>query len=106
VIETEYLAVRHVLTAPLVADRAAPYIGEDDFDFEGLGAEAERMSGGQALLVRIAFELWHARKAVGLWELPRRLDAPTFARVLEALAIARGVWVALDLEPQTGILAA
>lgn len=89
-LSAEYLAVRHVLTAPLIAARTAPHIREDDFDFDGLERAKATMSGGGALLVRIAFELWHAEKAVGLWELPRRLDAQNFRRVLEALAIARG----------------
>jgi len=90
VLIAEYLAVRHILTAPLIAARTAPYVREDDFDFEGLEVEKSTMSGGGALLVRIAFELWHAEKAVGLWELPRRLDASNFRRVTEALAIAPG----------------
>jgi hypothetical protein len=94
--EPEYLAVRHLLSAPLVAARTAPYIGDDDFDFEGLEAERERLSGGQELLVRIAYELWHAQKAVGLWEVARRLDAPTFARVVEALRLARSGRIVLD----------
>ena len=48
------------------------------------------MSGGEALLVRIAYELWNAEKTVGLWEIVRRLDPRAFARVVEALAISRG----------------
>jgi hypothetical protein len=86
----EHAAVRHILTAPAIASRTAPYIGADDFDFAGLEAERESMSGGEALLVRIASELWYAEKGTGLWELPRRLDGPNFRRVLEALALARG----------------
>ena len=86
----EYLAVEHVLTAPLIAARTAPYIRNDDFDFDGLIAETATMSSGEALLVRIGHELW-AAKAVGLWELTRRLDGPAFRRVLEGLMIARGI---------------
>jgi hypothetical protein len=87
----EYDAVRHVLTAPAVRDRTAPFIDADDFDWEGLLAERESMSGGQALLVDIACELWHARKLVGLWEVSRRLDPRSFERVLTALALSRGL---------------
>lgn len=86
----DYTAVRHILTAPRVAARTAPYVGADDFDFPGLDREAETMSGGEALLVRIAHELWYAEKSVGLWELVRRLDEANFTRVLEALVLARG----------------
>jgi hypothetical protein len=86
----EEVAVRHILSAPAIASRTAPFIGPDGFDFAALAAEQERMSGGEALLVRIAAELWRAEKQVGLWELPRRLDQGNFRRVVEALAIARG----------------
>jgi hypothetical protein len=86
----EHTAVRHILTAPSIAARTAPYIREDDFDFAGLDAERVTMSGGEALLVRIATELWFAEKVTGLWELPDRLDGASFRRVVEALALARG----------------
>lgn len=92
----DYEAVRHILTAPPVARRAAPYVYESDFDFAGLEREAATMSGGEALLVRIAYELWNAEKRVGLWELTRRLDPRCFVRVLEALAICRGLETAAD----------
>jgi ABC-type uncharacterized transport system ATPase subunit len=86
----EYEAVRHILTSPLLATRTAPYIGADDFDFAGLAEAAQTMSGGEALLVRIARELWLAEKVAGLWELTRRLDDANFRRVLEALTRCRG----------------
>lgn len=85
----EYRSVRHILTAPSIATRTAPYIGEDDFDFAGLESERETMSGGESLLVGIASELWFATKQVGLWEVTRRLDSASFGRVLDALSIAR-----------------
>jgi energy-coupling factor transporter ATP-binding protein EcfA2 len=86
----EYDAVRHILEAPVIAERTAPYVGPSDFDFAGLHEEAKTMSGGEALLVRIAYELWLAEKAAGLWELTRRLDEANFRRVLEALSRCRG----------------
>ncbi len=85
----EYDAVYHVLTAPQIAGRTRPFIGPDDFNFAGLEREADTMSGGEALLVRVAHELWLAERRVGLWELVRRLDTPGFVRVLEALRIGR-----------------
>jgi hypothetical protein len=92
----EYDAVRHVLTTPAIAWRTTRYIGADDFDFAGLEQETETMSAGEALLVRIAQELWFAEKRAGLWELVRRLDIRNFDRVLEALQMARGArsWAA------------
>ncbi len=90
----EYAAVRHILAAPAVAPRTAPYIREDDFDWEGLHHAAATMSGGQRLLIDLAAELWSAEKTTGLWEIPRRLDAGNFRRVIEALYICRGAGVA------------
>jgi hypothetical protein len=86
----EYDAVRHVLTEPRIAARTAPHIAADDFDFPGLTAEAETMSAGEGLLIRIAQELWLAERRAGLWEIARRLDRRNFERVLAALRIARG----------------
>jgi hypothetical protein len=86
----EYDAVRHVLTSPPIAARTAPYIHKDDFDFGGLTREAESMAAGEALLVRIGQELWHAEKRAGLWELVRRLDLGNFDRVVQALRMAPG----------------
>jgi hypothetical protein len=85
----EYLAVRHLLTAPRIAARTAPFIDADNFDFDSLTREAETMSGGEQLLVRIADELWSAQRRTGLCELVRRLDSENFERVLHALRIAR-----------------
>jgi hypothetical protein len=86
----DYAAVLHILSAPGLWNRVEPYVGDDDFDWSGLRAEAETMSGGESLLVDIAYELWNAEKTVGLWEVVRRLDPRTFQRVLDALAICRG----------------
>ena len=86
----DYAAILHILSAPGLWDRVEPYVGDDDFDWNGLLVEAETMSGGQSLLVDIAYELWNAEKTVGLWEVVRRLDPRTFQRVLDALAICRG----------------
>jgi ABC-type uncharacterized transport system ATPase subunit len=86
----EFAAVRHILGAPAIARRTEAYMLDGEIDFAGLEREAETMSGGEALLVRIASELWHAKRAAGLWELVRRLDLGNFERVLEALWIARG----------------
>jgi hypothetical protein len=86
----EYAAVRHILTSSPIAARSAPHIGVDDFDWPALLAEADTMSGGEQLLVRIGYDLWEAKGGVGIWELPRRLDPGNFRRVLAALAICRG----------------
>jgi len=85
----EHAAVAHILAAPAISGRTRRYVGADDFDWAGLLAESESMSGGEALLVRIADELWNAEKRVGLWEIVRRLDAANFERVVEALRLGR-----------------
>jgi hypothetical protein len=91
----EYAAVCHILAAPALARRTAPYVLEGDFDWEGLFREAETMSGGERLLVDLAAELWTAEKTTGIWEIPRRLDAGNFTRVIEALYLCRGWAVAV-----------
>jgi len=94
----DYLAVRHILTSPRIADRATPHIGEDRVDWYPLLVEAESMSSGESLLVRIAYDLWHASGDVDLWELPRRLDRASFGRVVEALGLSRGELSGDELE--------
>jgi hypothetical protein len=86
----QHLAVRHILTSPTIAGRATPHIGDDGIRWEPLLVEAETMSSGESLLVRIAYDLWHADNSVALWELPRLLDRQSFRRVVEALAFSRG----------------
>lgn len=86
----EYLGVRHILTAPQLVPRTAPYIGERDFDFDGLHHEAATMSGGEQLLVRIASDLWNASGDVKLSDVVRRLDRANFVRVLDGLSLTRG----------------
>jgi hypothetical protein len=86
----EYAAVRHILGSPVIEARTQPYVGERDFDWEGLEREAATMSGGERFLVRLASDLWKAEKTTALSELPRRLDDRNFLRVLDALRIARG----------------
>ena len=86
----QHLAVRHILTSPTIAGRATPHIGHDGIRWEPLLVEAETMSSGESLLVRIAYDLWHADNGVALWELPRLLDRQSFRRVVEALAFCRG----------------
>src|SRR5438105_11520777 len=86
----EHAAVRHILTSPAIEARCRPYLAGEHVDWSGLLAEAETMSGGEQVLVRIAYDLWESEGVVGVWELPRRLDRTNFGRVLDALAICRG----------------
>jgi ABC-type iron transport system FetAB ATPase subunit len=86
----DYSAVRHILTSPPIAARTAPYIADDDFDWQGLIAEAQSMSGGEQVLVRTAYDLWEANGVVGVREIARALDRHNFKRVIEALVICRG----------------
>jgi hypothetical protein len=48
------------------------------------------MSSGEALLVDVARDLWTAERTVGLVDVVRKLDPQAFARVVQALTIARG----------------
>lgn len=87
--EPEYAAVRHILASPSIAARCNPHVGAVDFDWPALLREAETMSGGERLLVRIAYDLWEADGVVGIWELPRQLGRGNFERVLDALLVYR-----------------
>jgi hypothetical protein len=95
----DYAAVRHILTSPSIAARTARHIRDDDFDWHGLLSGAEAMSTGEDVLVRVAYDLWHASGVVGVWELARRLDGRSFERVVDALTICRG-----ELEPGRVVL--
>jgi hypothetical protein len=101
-VSPDHAAVLHVLTAPQIVLRTAPYLGGDEPDFAGLGRECETMSSGEALLVRIARDLWTAEQKVGLTDVTRRLDERGFTRVVEALRLARS----LDWRDVTTVLAA
>jgi hypothetical protein len=83
-------AIRHILTSPSIAPRTARFLAGDEIDWAGLVAEAEAMSSGQALLVRIAYDLVEPDSLVALWEVAQRLDARNLARVVEALWLIRG----------------
>jgi hypothetical protein len=89
-----HVAVRHILASPSIAARTGRYVRADGFDWPGLLREAETMSTGEGLLVRVAHDLWEANGAAQVWELARRLDRRAFERVVDALAIARA-----ELEP-------
>jgi hypothetical protein len=65
-----------------------PHIAEDSFDWYPLLVEAQTMSGGESLLVQIAYDLWHAGDDVAIRSLPRQLGPTGFRRVVEALELA------------------
>jgi hypothetical protein len=90
----EYAAVRHIIESPPLATRCSRYVRDDDFDWPGLLAAAQAMSSGQQLLIRIAQDLWTSNGDVSISDITRRLDAPAFDRVLEALRMCRSVYPA------------
>lgn len=94
----DHAAVLHLLASPLIEARSEAYIHDGDFDWKGLFAEAASMSGGERLLVRIAYDLWTAKGVAGIWEIPRSLDRGNFERVIDALHLCRyGVSDRLEL---------
>jgi hypothetical protein len=85
-----YAAARHILESPRIAARTRPYMRDGDFDWFGLLAATETMSGGERLLVDIAHDLWEGKGEVGVWGISKRLGPSTFERVVVALRISRG----------------
>lgn len=83
-------AARHLLAIPPLGRRTAPHVHADGFDWNALfglvvaGAEQPRV------LVATAYELWEARRAVALWELPAALDWSAMTRVVDALYLSHG----------------
>jgi hypothetical protein len=86
----ERRAAQHVLRASTVWRRSAVYVGNEDIDWARLLDEAETMSGGEALLVRVAHDFWHLERSVGLCEVPRRLGQDNLERVLDAMRMCHG----------------
>ncbi len=91
----ERRAAQHVLQAPTVWRRSAVYVGTEDIDWARLLDEAETMSGGEALLVRVAHDFWHLERSVGLCEVPRRLGQRNLERVLDAMRMCHGAAAAI-----------
>jgi hypothetical protein len=89
-IAPELAAVRHLLTTPSIAARTEPYVAGDAIDWTSVLAQVPTMSAGEALLVRVAHDLWEASGSASTWELQRRLGPGHFERVIEALRISRG----------------
>ena len=105
-VSPDHAAVLHLLSAALIAGRTAPYLTDNDPDFWGLDVESETMSSGEALLIRIASDLWTAQRTVSLTDVVRKLDAASFTRVVEALRLARGRTPLLAAEaPEQGLAA-
>ena len=85
-----YGAARHILESPGIAARTRPYMQDGDFDWFGLLAATETMSGGERLLVDTAHDLWEGRVEVDVWEISKRLGPSNFERVVLAMRISRG----------------
>jgi hypothetical protein len=85
-----YAAARHILESPRIAARTGPYMQDGDFDWFGLLAATETMSGGERLLVDTAHDLWEGRGEVDVWGISKRLGPSNFERVVLALRISRG----------------
>ncbi len=85
-----YDAVRYLLTSPGLDERCRPMLVDDGFEWAALLAEAETMSGGQRILVHVAYDLWEAEGVVGISKLARGLDQTNFDRVVTALRLYRG----------------
>lgn len=87
----EVEATLHVLSSPLLPDDVvARYFDRERRFFDAEGMLADRAwSSGEAALIRAAAEIWGGTGMLG--ELVGRLDDEPYRRVLEALALRRGI---------------
>jgi hypothetical protein len=83
-------AAQHLLTAPQLWRRTAPFVRADAFDWDALLRMAVDLPDPQRVLVGTAYELCEARRAVALWEIPAALDPAGMERMIEALCICHG----------------
>jgi hypothetical protein len=93
----EYDAALHLLTAPLLRDRTARFIREDEFDWYGLFEVSAPWSRSERMFVQAAFDLWSGgreldgRRNVKLYDPIHTLDGRHFARLIEAMFIRDGL---------------
>jgi hypothetical protein len=83
-------AAHHLLTTPGLRRRAAPFVGDESVDWDGLLQLAMELPDPARVIVGTAYELCEARRAVALWEIPAALDPAGMERVIEALCICHG----------------
>jgi hypothetical protein len=86
----DYDAALLLLTTPALGPRAALAIHPYGFDWNALFAIAADGPAAARTLVGAAYELWEARRAVALWEIPTTLDRPQMERVIDALCLSHG----------------
>jgi hypothetical protein len=80
-------AVRHLLSAPVFCGRA---LADEPPDWARLFALGAASPPSARVLVGVAYELYEARRALSLWELPATLDPPQMTRVAEAMYLGHG----------------
>jgi hypothetical protein len=86
----DYDAALLLLTTPVLGPAAALAIRPYGFDWDALfGAAADRPPAAR-VLVGAAYELWEAKRAIALWEIPATLDRPQMERVIDALCLSHG----------------
>jgi hypothetical protein len=82
----DYLAALHLLACPLLEGRTAPYIGENEIDWEGIYARLyPLLSRSERLLVDAAYNLFGGEGALSLRELVTVLDGENFNTICEAI---------------------
>jgi hypothetical protein len=81
-----YVAARHVLSSPSIADRTLPHLNGGRVDCDGILAETPTMSGGERFLVDLAARLYSGAALPDAYELEGQLDVLNARRVAEARA--------------------
>jgi hypothetical protein len=89
----EWAAAVHLLTAPVIAERAAAFIDHDRhaIGWPGLLEASRPWSAAERLLVHAALDLRNGTQATSLYDAVTRLDEDNFARLVETLRLRRGL---------------
>jgi hypothetical protein len=86
----DYDAALLLLTTPVLGRRTPLAIHPYGFDWDALFGAAADGPPAARTLVGAAYELWEAKRAIALWEIPATLDHAQMDRMIDALCLSHG----------------
>lgn len=95
----DHIAARHILECPLLADRTAPYIREDEIDWPGMFNDiVPFMCHSERLLIDVAHDLFGGFAVTSLREIVTITDGENFNVICEAMLGLRRLLLGCDFE--------